>query len=612
MADYTQQALQGTPLPSEFNRDYRELLNAYLKLWQDGKISLDLLHKRVMELADESNKLANQALDNSGTAIETSESAEATANWIKSQFNAIVGKATDGPASLQLKFGYDNKEYASPQARFLAEWELIAKKNQAQMFKVTNDLGYAISIPTGTDLNNFFEGGFYKSNNAVNAPTSGWYFYEIIRQGEKECLQIATNFGTKKRYIRYSNNLGVFNSWDDTAYRKDVQQMLDDQVKSYGLGSNPTNTVTNGTDLNTLTDSGFYRLNGETFLNQPTNVAFCQMLVMRGGGDTVTQIIVRYYGQDVWVRSGNPLNANSGKWNEWWRLASVTNDIQNFGLGVAAASGVDWNTLTKTGFYAGSINGPSSSVYIGMHVQHGSAYAYQISGRNGNQYFRTNENGVWSAWEAIAKQSDIQALKDIGIGDVRSKGSSDLNNINKSGWYSYTTSSLNIPSTTTGAGVVQHIAYDANSHAQIAYSVSMRVQWMRTKLINQEWTPWLQTAGSAANANWETLTPRGGSAVYDTANPPQVLRLGDLVMLRGALKGITGRSFLALTLPGHARPQKDTAAQTNISIGANFVARYARWNIAPNGDITMLYTSDNSFDATWWSLDGMWFTVTSS
>ncbi|PAE17299.1 hypothetical protein CHH91_04650 [Virgibacillus sp. 7505] len=690
MADYTQQALQGTPLPSEFNRDYRELLNAYIKLWQDGKISLDLLHKRVMELADESNKLANQALDNSGTAIETSESAEATANWILSQFNSIVGKATDGPASLQLKFGgYTGTEYESPQERmqkelvqrgkppasgdlndyqdlntfftfdtgkgamkntplgnlaqgsaqvFLVqnfgfsnvrieqrftviythsqwaeyrriktentwgEWYQIATTNKAQMHKVTSDNGQAMSV-SYQDLNKIVLTGNYRGVDMVNAPSKGWYFVEILNQGTSECLQIATNFGTKRRYIRYSDSVGTFNAWEEIAYVKTIQQMLDDQVKAYGLGSNPTNTLSAGTDLNTKTDSGFYRLNGDSFVNQPASVGYSQMLVIRGGGDTVTQVIFKYNEQIIWVRSGNPLNASGGKWFPWYKIASL-DEVTNYGLGVAAASGVDWNTLTKSGFYAGSTNGPTSSVYIGIHVQHGSAYAYQIAGRNGAHYFRTNENGTWSAWQSIGKDLSPQ-----GLGVAATTTVTDLNELTLSGWYTFNSSTANAPSI-VGGGIVEHIPYSNNAYAiQTARLVNKRVQWMRIKN-NGVWGDWLQTAGSVVDALWENLTPRGGSSAYDTANPPQVLRLGDMVYLRGALKGITGRQFIALTLPGHCRPSKLYADQSNISIGANYVARFARWSIATNGDVTMEYTSDNSFDAAWWSLDGISFPIT--
>lgn len=428
------------------------------------------------------------------------------------EFQEIVGDASPDPAVAQMKTGADGTVYENPQQRFLTEYASIV--GRSQMFKVTQDNGYAISIPTGTDLNTFFEGGFYKSNNAVNAPTSGWYFYEIIRQGEKEALQIATNFGTKRRWIRYSNNVGVFNEWQDLTYRSDVQNMLNDQVKAYGVG-------------------------------------------------------------------------------------------------VAAASGVDWNTLTKSGFYAGSTNGPTTGVVIGVHVQHGSAYAYQIAGRAGSHYYRTNENGNWSTWQKTANDADVQTIFGSGIGVTALKSITDLNGITVAGKHYFAAGATNAPNSTIG-GMVEFIPnHTGNYGAQIVYGDNTRVIWYRTKR-STSWSPWLQVAGSTADAKWEDLTPRGGSAIYDTANPPQVLRIGDIVMLRGALKGITGRSFLALTLPGHARPQKDTAALANISIGTNFIARNARWNIGTNGDMTMLYTSDNSFDAIWWSLDGIWFPVTSS
>ncbi|WP_102707023.1 pyocin knob domain-containing protein [Terribacillus saccharophilus] len=581
----------------------------------------DVLGKQLTKIATESLDLHQDTIDNARNAMET-------ATWVHKQFESIVGKATDGPASLQLKFGYDGKEYGSPQARFLAEWELIAKKNQAQMFKVTNDEGYAKGIPSGTDLNAFYEGGYYKGLNITNAPSSGWYFYEIIRQGEKECLQIATNFGTKRQYIRYSSNTGDFNKWDEVTYRKDVQQMLDDQVKRYGLGSNPTNTVATGTNLNTLTDSGFYRLNGDSFVNQPESVGYSQMLVIRGGGDTVTQIIFKYNETKIWVRSGNPLLSGSGKWFDWYRPVTpdmLTSDRVNLTTdrnadvpGTEYPTGVTYNQIGGQTGYPGNYGTLMTIKYNGVRVMQ----YFMMSDANSNQLFirnyrndNTASNSVngWTPWEKVGMQEGVDAirtdLQNIGV-ITRAKESSNVNNITASGWYSYTTATVGAPSTTTGSGVLQHISYDSNSHVQIAYSVSMRVQWFRTKLINKEWTPWLQTAGSAADAKWEDLTPRGGSSAYSTDTLPQVLRLGDMVQIRGALKGITGRGFLALTLPGHCRPKKAYQFVQSISIGAGFTARYARWKVETNGDVILEYTSDNNFDATWFCVDSPPFSIT--
>lgn len=87
------------------------------------------------------------------------------------------------------------------------------------------------------------------------------------------------------------------------------------------------NTIAN-TDLNTVITSGFYRLNsGNT--NAPSDADYGQMLVVHGGADTITQIVFCYYNNNVWVRSGNPLNgdgsalSNASNWRDWTRLAST-------------------------------------------------------------------------------------------------------------------------------------------------------------------------------------------------------------------------------------------------------------------------------------------------
>ena len=53
--------------------------------------------------------------------------------------------------------------------------------------------GIARNLPQATDLNTIFEGGFYRVENPMNAPTdaSSWWYVQIIQQGPSEGLQIA-------------------------------------------------------------------------------------------------------------------------------------------------------------------------------------------------------------------------------------------------------------------------------------------------------------------------------------------------------------------------------------------------------------------------------------
>lgn len=76
-------------------------------------------------------------------------------------------------------------------------------------------------------------------------------------------------------------------------------------------------------DLNNAITSGFYRINsGHT--NIPSEAAYGQLIVVQGGGDTITQLAFSYNGLHMWARSGNVINNASGSWSEWHRIYDET------------------------------------------------------------------------------------------------------------------------------------------------------------------------------------------------------------------------------------------------------------------------------------------------
>jgi hypothetical protein len=86
-------------------------------------------------------------------------------------------------------------------------------------------------------------------------------------------------------------------------------------------------TLPGGTNLNTVTTSGFYCLNtGNT--NGPSEVDFNQMIVMHGGSDTITQILGNYSTGTLWTRSGNPSDVGgNGVWTAWRALAFTDSPV---------------------------------------------------------------------------------------------------------------------------------------------------------------------------------------------------------------------------------------------------------------------------------------------
>lgn len=75
------------------------------------------------------------------------------------------------------------------------------------------------------------------------------------------------------------------------------------------------------TDLDTVLESGFYRIMG-TPQNGPASAHSSQMIVSRGS-DTITQIIISWTGNKrMYYRSGNPM-ATGGVWGDWQEVSTV-------------------------------------------------------------------------------------------------------------------------------------------------------------------------------------------------------------------------------------------------------------------------------------------------
>ena len=78
-----------------------------------------------------------------------------------------------------------------------------------------------------------------------------------------------------------------------------------------------------GANLNTLTTSGMYRIDA-TEANRPGD--YGQLLVIRGGADTITQIYGQYSNGVLYTRSGNPSDVGgAGTWTSWHTVLDNTN-----------------------------------------------------------------------------------------------------------------------------------------------------------------------------------------------------------------------------------------------------------------------------------------------
>lgn len=101
---------------------------------------------------------------------------------------------------------------------------------------------------------------------------------------------------------------------DLTSHISDYRNMIETKVdKRCSLPAN--------TDFNTVLTSGFYRLSDTTQgTNAPPDGAYGQMLVIYGGGDTITQIVFSYNTSERFnLRSGvcKALGGSKDSWTAW-------------------------------------------------------------------------------------------------------------------------------------------------------------------------------------------------------------------------------------------------------------------------------------------------------
>jgi hypothetical protein len=208
-----------------------------------------------------------------------------------------------------------------------------------------------------------------------------------------------------------------------------------------------------GTNLNTVTTSGFYRL-GPGNTNGPTSSDNNQLLVMHGGQDTITQILGSHTTGDLFTRSGNPSDVGgSGVWTSWKKLAftdspvftgnptaptpaagdsdtslattaftqqEITSRALDFtsdatALKYAQSTG-NIDTVKKTGIYFGEsvVGGIGNWWYYHVVVYANPLYrkvtAYSLF--DARSWVKTYADGVWSAWVQLtdANGKAVQAV----------------------------------------------------------------------------------------------------------------------------------------------------------------------------------------------------------
>lgn len=185
------------------------------------------------------------------------------------------------------------------------------------------------------------------NNDTIIAPTTGggrWISDRIFLNSTSVGLDNVPNVTTNDQTPTYTQASVLTNLTSGeklSISMGKIMKAIADLVTHIANKVNPHNVTTtqigaaigNGNltfdiNLNTITTSGMYRF--QTCQNGPPNeqIMYSQLLVIRGSGDSIAQMLFRFSDGAVFTRSGNgPDVGGTGSWTTWQRM--ITADMVN-------------------------------------------------------------------------------------------------------------------------------------------------------------------------------------------------------------------------------------------------------------------------------------------
>ena len=173
--------------------------------------------------------------------------------------------------------------------------------------------------------------GFEIHLNPADPPENGAWFFVQRLQAEGNYLVIATTL-TNEMYISSKPYGADWSGWSHLATTNNTVP-TSRTVNGKALSSDVTLSATDvgavvgvgqvSVSANTITTSGMYRLQEATDI--PSGAQYGQLIVVHGGGDTISQIALNYNSSKMWIRTGHRLyDGVVGNWEAWKRV--ITED----------------------------------------------------------------------------------------------------------------------------------------------------------------------------------------------------------------------------------------------------------------------------------------------
>lgn len=220
-------------------------------------------------------------------------------------------------------------------AQAIATDTTLSHEGEAADAKTTGDrIGVLQSPSAGTNLDSLTTRGLYRlsyTGTYVNSPyadeASTYKWVQVLVQGTNS-MQIyfavkATSPQDAKMYFRAATGSG-WSNWQQLASAKDFSDLY--AYAHNGIGN--TESPASGTDLNTLTSRGFYRLSySGTYVNSPVvddanNHKFVEVLTQ---GNVAFQRYTLYYGSnpkraEQYMRAYDSSTTTWSAWNKCFSL----------------------------------------------------------------------------------------------------------------------------------------------------------------------------------------------------------------------------------------------------------------------------------------------------
>ena len=246
--------------------------------------------------------------------------------------------------------------------------QTIVYRDQAEAFAIAAaasassvDTARTISLSGDVSGSASFDGSANATiNTSIAAPASGNWFNGIPRVGSDGVMEIGkyvdfhetsattadydgrlfvegggelyySKSGDTPNLVYHSGNINTANAGTATKLQTARTLTIGNTGKSFDgsanvswslaeIGAAGFGVLADGTDLNAVVASGFYRLLG-THGNAPPGVSHGQLIVSRGGGDTILQIVTGHSNGEIYWRQGNPPDVGGGgSWSAWHRF----------------------------------------------------------------------------------------------------------------------------------------------------------------------------------------------------------------------------------------------------------------------------------------------------